>query len=77
MLLDITDKELIHYLSLIDNKHIEKDLHYWKCDIKKRIKDNGGHCPCQIEKTKDTKCMCKSFKEQESGYCHCGLYYKE
>ena len=32
-------------------------------DIKKRIKDNGGHCPCQIEKTKDTKCMCKSFKE--------------
>ena len=46
-------------------------------DIKKRIKDNGGHCPCQIEKTKDTKCMCKSLKEQESGYCHCGLYYKE
>jgi hypothetical protein len=21
--------------------------------------------------------MCKEFKEQESGYCHCGLYFKE
>lgn len=25
----------------------------------------------------DTKCMCKEFREQESGWCHCGLYYKE
>ena len=38
VLLDITDEELIHCLSLIDDKDIEKDLHYWKCDIKKRIK---------------------------------------
>lgn len=38
MLLDITDKELIHCLSLIDNKNIEKDLYYWKRDIKKRIR---------------------------------------
>jgi hypothetical protein len=38
MLLDITDKELIHYLNLIDNKGIEKDLCHWKRDIKKRIK---------------------------------------
>lgn len=45
-------------------------------DIKQKIKDNDGYCPCQIEKTADTKCMCKSFKEQDSGYCHCGLYYK-
>ena len=36
-MLDITDEELIHCLSLIDNKDIEKDLHYWKRDIKKRI----------------------------------------
>lgn len=47
-------------------------------EIKKQIKDNGGYCPCSIIKSKDTKCMCKNFKEQETpGYCHCGLYYKE
>ena len=38
MLLDITDKELIDYLNLRNHEGIEKDLHYWKCDIKKRIK---------------------------------------
>lgn len=35
------------------------------------------HCPCKIDKTDDTKCMCKEFREQESGECHCGLYFKE
>lgn len=38
---------------------------------------NDGYCPCQFEKTDDTKCMCKGFREQESGECHCGLYVKE
>ena len=28
-------------------------------------------------KNKDTKCMCKDFKEQSSGWCECGLYLKE
>lgn len=41
------------------------------------IRDNDGYCPCRLEKTEDTKCMCKEFLEQESGPCHCGLYYKE
>lgn len=45
-------------------------------EIREKIKDNDGYCPCQIGKTEDTKCICKSFKEQESGYCHCGLYFK-
>ena len=45
--------------------------------IKKRIKENDGYCPCAIKKDITTKCMCKDFREQESGYCHCGLYYKE
>ena len=41
------------------------------------IKDNDGYCVCAIEKTPDTKCMCKEFREQEeSGLCHCGLYKK-
>ena len=25
-------------------------------DVRKRLKDNGGYCPCQVEKTPDTKC---------------------
>lgn len=45
--------------------------------IKKALKENDGYCPCQLIKTKDTKCMCKSFREQKEGYCHCGLYNKE
>ena len=44
--------------------------------IKEKLKSNGGYCPCSIEKNEDTKCMCKAFREQESGECHCGLYVK-
>lgn len=50
-------------------------------EIRERIKSNNGHCPCSVEKNKDTKCMCKEFREQidraEPGYCHCELYYVE
>lgn len=45
-------------------------------EIKTKLKENGGYCPCKLEKTADTKCMCKEFREQESGECHCGLYVK-
>lgn len=44
--------------------------------IKKKIKENGGYCPCRLIKNRDTKCMCREFREQESGECHCGLYIK-
>ena len=43
----------------------------------KALKENSNYCPCKTEKTKDTKCMCKEFKEQKDGWCHCGLYYKD
>ena len=47
-------------------------------EIKQKIKENDGYCPCQIEKSSETKCICKNFKEQkELGECHCGLYIKE
>ena len=47
-------------------------------EFQQRLKDNDGYCPCQLEKTPDTKCMCKDFREQkELGECHCGLYIKE
>lgn len=45
-------------------------------DVKKQLKANNNHCPCKLQKTPDTKCMCKDFREQESGWCDCGLYYK-
>lgn len=38
---------------------------------------NNGYCPCKLEKNNDTKCMCREFREQKEGYCHCGLYIKE
>lgn len=48
--------------------------------IRKALKENGGYCPCRFEKTDDTVCMCKEFREQITdpnfhGPCHCGLYY--
>lgn len=45
--------------------------------IRKAIKDNGGYCPCSVDKNDDTKCMCKFFRDMETvGSCHCGLYKK-
>lgn len=50
--------------------------------IKEGLKKKNGYCPCRIEKTEDTKCMCKEFRDQIKdenfeGFCHCMLYYKE
>jgi len=47
-------------------------------EIKTALKENEGFCPCEIEKTVDTKCMCKDFRENVAvgEYCHCGLYKK-
>ena len=49
--------------------------------IKEGLKRKGGYCPCRLQKTEDTKCICKEFREQIAdpefeGYCHCMLYYK-
>ena len=47
-------------------------------EMMEKIKENDGYCPCKLEKSPDTKCMCKEFRDQiTEGYCHCGLYYKE
>lgn len=45
--------------------------------ILRALKENDGYCPCRLVRTEDTKCICKEFKEQEEGFCHCGLYLKE
>ena len=47
-------------------------------EIRSAIKECEGHCPCALEWTADTKCMCKKFRDQIEqgieGECHCGLY---
>jgi len=45
-------------------------------DIRAGLVKNEGYCPCRLDKTPDTKCMCKEFREQSEGECHCGLYIK-
>lgn len=52
-----------------DNKELVEE-------VRAQLKENGGYCPCKIEKTPDTKCMCKEFMDMEEGECHCGLYVK-
>ena len=49
--------------------------------VKEGLERTGGYCPCRRERTADTKCMCKEFRDQikdpdYEGYCHCLLYYK-
>ncbi len=48
--------------------------------IRQGLKEKGGYCPCRFEKSEDTRCICKEFREQMAdpnfeGYCHCLLYY--
>lgn len=46
-------------------------------EIREKVKENDGYCPCSLFKNEDTKCPCKEFLEsQELGECHCGLYIK-
>lgn len=50
--------------------------------IREGLKMKNGHCPCKLEVSDDTLCMCREFKDQIAdpdfeGYCHCMLYYKE
>ncbi len=49
--------------------------------IREGLRQKGGYCPCRFERTEDTKCICREFREQMAdpdfeGYCHCQLYYK-
>lgn len=50
--------------------------------VKEGLRAKDGYCPCVLQKSEDTKCMCREFREQIAdpdfeGYCHCMLYYKE
>jgi len=46
-------------------------------EITEAVKRNENYCPCVLQKTPDTKCICKDFKEQQTeGECHCGRFVK-
>ena len=49
--------------------------------VKEGLKRTGGYCPCRLQRTPETKCMCQEFRDQIKdpkfeGFCHCLLYYK-
>lgn len=45
--------------------------------ITQAVKDNSNYCPCMLQKTDDTLCMCRAFREQTTeGFCHCQRYMK-
>ena len=44
--------------------------------VRQALKENDGYCPCKLTHIPDNKCMCKEFREQAEGECHCGLYIK-
>jgi hypothetical protein len=44
--------------------------------VKAAVDANDGYCPCLVDRTPDTRCMCKDFREMDSGVCHCGRYEK-
>lgn len=47
-------------------------------EITEALKKTDGYCPCEMERTADTKCMCLKFRDAiekgESCVCHCGRY---
>ena len=68
-------KELIRMIKVTDNKEIKETV----LSGLKRNKEKYGkrYCPYSLERTDDTVCMCKEFREMDKGICHCQLYIKE
>ncbi len=47
-------------------------------EVTRAVEENDGYCPCELQRTADTKCICKAFREQKhSGECYCGRYIKK
>ena len=49
--------------------------------VKEGLARTGGYCPCRLQRTPETKCVCQEFRDQIKdptfeGFCHCLLYYK-
>lgn len=49
--------------------------------VRQGLERTGGYCPCRLDRSEATKCMCQEFRDQikdpdYEGFCHCLLYYK-
>ena len=62
-------------VQITDNKEL---LNIVKDGLARNKKLYGKrYCPCRVDRTDDTVCFCKEFREQEVGTtCHCGIYTK-
>ena len=61
---------------MLNTKIVINEDAEWVKEFRESIKENNGYCPCSLNQSEETKCMCVEFKSQESGWCHCGLYNK-
>lgn len=58
-------------------KIIKNPLVFIYEEMTEAVRDNNGYCPCAIEKTEDTRCPCREFREQTTeGECRCGRFVK-
>lgn len=59
-------------------KVVKTDDRQLRSEVEQGLENHKGYCPCRLEHTPDTKCMCKEFRDQIAkgipGTCHCGLY---
>jgi hypothetical protein len=68
---DISDVEAAY--QIFKNPDEEK----WE-EIRQRIKDNDGYCPCRLERVPENRCMCQQFLNRDSeGWCKCRAYFKK
>lgn len=57
-------------ISISNNKEVVEE-------VRRKLKENSGFCPCKLVKSPENKCICQEFLNQkELGECHCGLYVK-
>lgn len=49
--------------------------------VTEAVKKNDGYCPCIIEKTESSKCICEDFVAKSAmgykGKCRCGRYIND
>lgn len=68
-------------MDLPKNVRLSENADYVK-KLRERMAQNGGYCPCRIQRIPENLCICAEFRNQIadpdfSGFCHCKLYYKE
>ena len=47
-------------------------------EVNRQLQETKGYCPCALEWTNDTKCICSAFRDslanEEETECNCGKY---